>query len=110
MARRPVRPVQVFRVYNKVADVGDVVIRIRGFSIVDTRERAIAISLLSLCFEMMNPYPHKSQIFLVERHQEVGRSVDSLDLHYITSVVSLQMSRNERHTLFHQQAFKIGGS
>jgi hypothetical protein len=78
----------VFRVYNKVADSSDVVTQEQGFSIVDTHEPAIAIPLLSFCLHTMDSYPHRSQIFLVGRHQEVRRFV-SPGLHHVTSVSHL---------------------
>jgi hypothetical protein len=89
----------VFRVHNKVADSGDVVIHEQGFSIVDTHEPAIAISLLSLSprLLMVNTSSHRNQKFLVGPHQEVCR-FDSPGLNHIKSVRHCEISRNERHT------------
>ena len=111
----------MFRVYNKVADSGDVVIEKRGFSIVDTHEPAIARPPLSFCLHTIDSHPHRNQIFLVGRHLEVRQFV-SPGLHHIMSVSNRSgMSRNERHTLTsfgsfppslatilsHQQAFRM---
>jgi hypothetical protein len=98
LARCPVCPLSVFWVYNKVAISGDVVIEKPRFSIVDTHEPVIAMPLSPFCLHIMDSYPHKNQIFLVGRHQEVRRFV-SPGLHHIKSVSShCGMSRNERHT------------
>jgi hypothetical protein len=110
---------RVFRVYNKVADSGDVVIQEQGFSIVDTHGPAIAIPLPLVFVYSMDSFPHKNQIFPVGRHQEARRFL-SPGLHHITSVSHCEMSRRERHTstlfgpflpspatlISHQQAFR----
>ena len=91
-------PLRVFRVYNKVADSGGVAIQEQGSSTFDTHEPAIAILLSPFCFHPVDSFPHKNQIFLGGRHQEVRRFV-SPDLHHITSFSShYGMSRNQRHT------------
>jgi hypothetical protein len=94
MARRPVCLLRVFWVHKRVADSGDVVIPERGFSIVDTHEPAIAISLLSFCLHAIHLHPHRNRICLVGCHQEVRR-FDSPGLNHIGSVRShYEMSRN----------------
>jgi hypothetical protein len=118
-------PLRVFRVYNKVADSGDVVIQKQDLSIFDTHEPATAVPPSPFGFKCIrwthhSSYPHRNQIFLVGRHQEVRRFV-SPGLHHIKSVSShCGMSHNERHTsivfgsflpspatiLCHQQAFR----
>jgi hypothetical protein len=103
-------PLRVFWVYNKVGDSGDVVIQEQGFSIFGTHEPEIAMLLLP-SFYTMDPYPHRNQIFLVGRHQEVPRFV-SPGLHHITSVSHCEMSRNEKHTstvvrLLHMSPMRI---
>jgi hypothetical protein len=93
-----VRLLRVFRVYNKVADSGDVVIEKQGFSIVDTHEPAIAMPLPPFCLYMVKTSSYENRICLVGRHQEVRRFV-SPGLHHITPVSShCRMLRNERHT------------
>jgi hypothetical protein len=77
----------VYRVYNKVADSGDVVIQEQDISIVDTHEPAIATPLFPFRIHTIDLYPHRSQIFLVGRHREVRRFV-SAALHHITSISS----------------------
>jgi hypothetical protein len=72
----------VFWVYKGVADSGDAVIQEQGFSIIDTREPAIAMPV-PVCFHPMDLHPHRNQIFLVGRHQEV-RQFTSPGLHHIT--------------------------
>ena len=74
---------RAFWVYKKVGDSDDVVIEKQGFSIVDTHEPAIAISLLSLCLHTID-CPHGNQIFSVGRHRGVFR-FDRPGLHHITS-------------------------
>jgi hypothetical protein len=91
-------PLRVFRVYNKVADSGGVVIEEQGFSIIDTLEPAIAMPLSPFCLHPMDFYLHRNQIFLVGRHQEVCRIVLP-GLHHIKSVSShCGMLHSERHT------------
>jgi hypothetical protein len=92
-------PLQVFWVYKKVEDSGNVVIEKQGFSIVDIREPALAMPLLPFSLHEMEP-SHRNQIFLVGHHQEVRR-FDSPGLHHITPVSNhCEMSHNdhERHT------------
>jgi hypothetical protein len=111
---------QVFRVYNKVADSGDVVIQEQDSSIVDTHEPAIAIPLHLVFQKASDIDPYKNRICLEGRHQGVRRFV-SPGLHDMTSVSNhCGMLRNERHTsilfglflpslatiLCHQQAFR----
>ena len=67
--------VWVYRQDRQVADSGDVVIQER-FSIVDTREPAIAISLSPFCL-----YSYRTHIFPVGCHQGVRRFIH---LVYIT--------------------------
>jgi hypothetical protein len=91
---------QVFWVYNKVGDPGDVVIEKQGFSIVDIHEPALAMPLPAVCLQAIDSHSHRNQIFLVGHHQEVRR-FDSPGLHHITSVSNYcEMSHNdhERHT------------
>jgi hypothetical protein len=100
LARRLVCLLQVFRVYNKVGDSGDVVIEKQGFSIVDIHEPALAMHLSPLCIHAIDSHSHRNQIFLVGHHQEVRR-FDSPGLHHITPVSNhCEMSHNdhERHT------------
>ena len=82
-------PLRVFLVYNKVADLNDVVIENRGVSIVDTHEPAIAMPLSPFCLHTawLDSYPHRNQIFLVGRHREV-RPFALPGLHRIMSVSS----------------------
>jgi hypothetical protein len=80
-------PVQVCWVNKKVADPDDVVIEKRGFSIVDTHEPAIAMPLLPFSLHPIDSNPHRTQKFLVGRHQEVRRFVSPC-LHHITLVSS----------------------
>ena len=77
---------RVFCVYKLIADSGDVEIEKPGFSIVDTREPAIAMPLYPSFFHIPS-YPYKNQILLVGRHQGVCRFV-SPGLHHIKSVSS----------------------
>ena len=84
LARRPMCPLPVFWVYNKVGDSGDVAIQKQGISIADIHEPVFAISLSSLSYTM-NSSPHRNQISLVGRHREVCRFV-SLGLHRIATV------------------------
>jgi hypothetical protein len=89
---------RVFRVYNKVADPGGVVIEEQGFSISDTLEPAIAMPLSPFCLHPMDFYLHRNQIFLVGRRQGV-RQFELPDLHHIKSVSThCGMLHNERHT------------
>ena len=112
MARCPGCPLWVFGVYKKVGDSGDAVISEQGFSIVDTREQAIAMPLLSICLHNMYASSYKNQKFPEGRHREVCRFVLP-GLHRITSVSGhCGMSRNERHTstvvrLFHLSLARI---
>ncbi len=87
LARRPVCLLRVFCVYKLIADSGDVEIEKPGFSIVDTREPAIAMPLSRFCVQVMDSPPYKNQIFLAGRHQGVRRFV-SPGLHHIKSVSS----------------------
>jgi len=73
---------RVFWVYKKVAGSGGVVIQERGFSMFDTHEPAIAMPLSPYSLDAMNLYPHRNQIFLVGRHQEVRRFATSPELHH----------------------------
>ena len=72
--------------YNKVADPGDMVGPVQGFSIFDTREPGIAMPLSA--YDRI----YRNQIVLVGHHQEVRRfiSVASgyITSHHITSVKS----------------------
>jgi hypothetical protein len=69
VARCPVCLLRVFLVYSKVGDSGDVVIPEQGSSIVDTREPAVAMTLLPIFLHTMAwVYPHSDQIFLIGRH------------------------------------------
>ena len=72
---------RVFWVHNKVADSGGVVIQEQGFSIVDTREPAIAMPLSPFCLHLESQ-SHENQKFLVGRRQGVRRFV-SPGLHHI---------------------------
>ena len=78
LARRPVCLLRVFWVYNKFADSDDVVIGKQDFSIVDTHEPTIAMTLSPVCFYVVNPYSYKIQIFLSGRHQGVRPSVSRI--------------------------------
>jgi hypothetical protein len=76
VARRPVCPLRVLRVYNKVADLGDVDHLGQGISIVDIHEPAIAMPLRPFLYivnwYIVNGDPYsRFQIFLVGRDQEV---------------------------------------
>ena len=75
-------PWRVFWVYKTVADSGEVVIEGQGFSIFDTREPAIAISLPQFCVHTIDS-PHRNQIFPVGCRQKVRRFV-SAGLHHVT--------------------------
>jgi len=69
-------------VYNKAADLGDVVIQKQGFSIFDTHELANAMSLLPfLCRDANVSSSRRSHIYVVGRHQGVRRFV-SPGLHH----------------------------
>jgi hypothetical protein len=57
-------------VYNKVAGSGGVVNQELCFSIVDTNEPAIAISLSPFC-HVLDTHSNENQIFLEGLHQEV---------------------------------------
>ena len=84
--------------YNKVADSGEVVTQEQGFSIVGTHERAIATPLSPVCLNAIDSYPHRNQIFLVGRHQEIRQFVSS-GLHQVKSVSShCEMLHNGGHT------------
>ena len=73
---------RVFRVHNKVADSGDVVIQKQGFSIVGTHEPTIAMPLLSFVRCMIYLWSYRYQIFPIGSRQGVRRFV-SLGLHHI---------------------------
>ena len=84
MARCPVYLLRVFWMYNKVGDSVDMVIEKQGFSIVDTHEPVLAISLRSLCLHRNDsPHPHRNEIFSVGCHRGVFRFVRP-GLHHIT--------------------------
>ena len=61
--------------YNKVSDRGDVVIRKPGFSIVDTHEPVIAISLSRVYSHHTLACSHRNEIYPVGRRQGVGQFV-----------------------------------
>ena len=79
LARRPARPVQVFRVYKQCANSGDVVMRKQGIAIVGRRAPAIATPL--------DFHPRKGRIFLAGHHQGICR-LASPGLQYIELVTS----------------------
>ncbi len=86
---------QVFGVYKKVADTGNVVIQRQAFSILNTNEPAIAMPLSSPCLHF-ETYPYKNQIFLVGRHQGARRFVSPC-LHHIKSVSSHWGTLHKKH-------------
>lgn len=71
--------------YNKVADLGDVVTREQGFSIFETHEPAIAMRLSPVRLHTMDSYSHRNKKFLVELHQEVRRFVSHGLVYHIVS-------------------------
>ena len=82
----------MFRVYNKVADSGDVAIQIPGFSTVGTRVQVTATTLSSFSrSENRNPdldfRPHRNQILLGARHRGARRSFPP-DLHRMIRIES----------------------
>ena len=79
---------RVFGVYNKVADLDDVVIQERDFSIAGTHELATAMPLSPFCFYKMRSYSHRNGIFVVECRRVVRQFVTPgiLLAHHIKSV------------------------
>jgi hypothetical protein len=81
-------PLRVFWV-----DSGDVVTENQGFSIVGTHESGDTMPLSPFLLYMMDTYSYRNQNFLVGRHQEVLKYVDSPGLptsHQVSQVQSLR--------------------
>ena len=85
MARHPACPAQVFWLYNKVVDGGDVVIQKQGFAIADRHASVTATNPSP--FSKVVLHPHRNKILLVGYHQGGCRS-RSPGLHRIKSVSS----------------------